>query len=72
MMVLIITALVLVMAGTGTMLKFGSFGLADLGMVRYIHNNLSPFLTLVLVVMIVTGGAMYLTPWLVKWGKPRA
>ena len=76
-LVLIITALGLIMALTGFLLKYSSFAAShlkfiNLGLVRYLHNQLSPFFGLVLILMVLTGLFMYLFPWLnqkVKQGK---
>lgn len=68
--VLTVTALILIMGVTGALLKYTfiseNISLVDLGMVRYIHNNLSPFLSAVLMVMVVTGLIMYFSPFLLK------
>lgn len=61
--VLIVISLSLVMAVTGLALKY-ALTWFDLGLVRYLHNQLSPFFGLALFVMILTGGFMYLFPWL--------
>jgi len=65
MLVLVISTMVLIIAGTGTMLaySFSVFGL-DLGFVRYIHNKLSIYFTFVLVLMTITGLYMYVFPTL--------
>jgi cytochrome b subunit of formate dehydrogenase len=61
--VLIILVLIIAMAITGTILKYGS---DPNGMLRYIHNQLSPFFTIALAVMAFTGTYLYLYPW---WAK---
>ena len=63
-MVLVITFLTLVMAVSGLLLKYTFFAtkylkFLDLGLVRYIHNSLSPFFTAVLALMAVSGLYMY-------------
>ncbi len=69
-LVLVITSLILVMVLTGTLLKYTVISeiipFIDLGMVRYVHNNISPFLSLVLLLMAVTGLLMYFSPFLIK------
>jgi len=67
-LVLIITVFSLLMGITGLMLKYPtlSFNLINLGLVRYLHNQLSPLFGIVLFVMIITGGWMYLYPELKK------
>ena len=66
---MVITALGLIMAVTGLLLKYSLFAstylkFINLGLVRYLHNQLSPLFALVLFAMILTGGFMYLFPWL--------
>ncbi len=63
-LVLVISTATVFMALTGLMLKYTSFfskyfGFIDLGMIRYVHNNLSVYFTIVLVLMAVTGLYMY-------------
>lgn len=67
-LVLIITVLSLLMALTGLMLKYPAFNLnlINLGLVRYLHNQLSPLFGIVLTLMIITGVWMYLYPELQK------
>lgn len=67
--VLIISVLILIMAGTGTILKYPGITTVipfDLGVVRYIHNNLSTVFTIALLVMMATGLALYLIPIIVR------
>lgn len=70
--VLVLATIVLsvVMGLSGILLKYSTIALVlpfvDLGSVRYIHNQISPFLTVVLLIMATTGGLMYLAPWLTK------
>lgn len=65
-LVLIITALAFVMAGTGAMMGFSwaPFGM-NLAKARYVHNQLSVVFTIVLALMVITGIAMYLLPYLI-------
>ena len=67
-LVLIITILSLLMALTGLILKYPalSLNLINLGLVRYLHNQLSPLFGIVLTLMIITGIWMYLYPALQK------
>lgn len=63
-LVLVISTLTVLMAGTGLMLKYAQFfskylPFIDLGMARYVHNNLSPYFTGTLVLMAATGLYMY-------------
>ncbi len=71
--VLTIVVLTIIMAGTGSLLKYSSFAskisFIDLGLVRYLHNNLSPWFTLALVIMTLTGLVMYFYPWYIKRKK---
>jgi hypothetical protein len=68
-LVLIISVLGIVMGVTGIFLKYTSwvmiFGF-DLGLMRSLHNNLSPFLSIILMFMIVTGLILYFVPILLK------
>ncbi len=70
-LVLIITAITVIMAWTGVMIKYSwtPFG-ASLAKARYIHNQLSVIFTLTLLLMAVTGIAMYLLPYLIKRRGP--
>lgn len=67
--VIIISLLSAVMAVTGILMKYPSLdqilGL-NTGQIRFIHNNLSPFLGIGLTVMIATGSIMYIFPLLRK------
>lgn len=67
-LVLIITILSLLMMLTGLMLKYPalSFNLINLGLIRYLHSQLSPLFGSVLTLMIITGIWMYLYPELQK------
>jgi len=68
--VLIIAVLSIIMALSGIILKYSFISakmtFLDLGMIRYVHNQLSPFFTIALMIMLVTGLLIYLTPWLNK------
>ena len=61
-LVLAIVITLIAMGVTGLVLKYGS----DDGTMRYIHNNLSPLFTIILVIMAVTGLYMYIHPWLAR------
>lgn len=67
LLVIILTSITLVMAGTGLMLEEREvwFGL-DLGMMRFIHNKLSVPFTIVLSLMILSGLFMYFYPFYVR------
>ena len=65
--VLLITALALVMSGSGLLLKYPEFvsrslSFIDLGLLRYVHNRLSPWFGVLLVLMALTGVIMYFYP----------
>lgn len=66
-LVLILTSFSLAMVFTGLLLKYpffaSMFNFLDLGMIRYIHNQLSPWLTITLLLMALTGILMYFSPW---------
>lgn len=66
----------LIMAGTGLLLKYTSWAnnlpFLDLGMMRYIHNNLSVLFTVVLGLMALTGLVMYLYPWWVQYKNKKS
>ncbi|MDO8610702.1 MAG: hypothetical protein Q7R95_09220 [bacterium] len=72
-LVVIITLLTLLMAGTGLLLKYtfiaASIGITNLSLLRSLHNNLSPFFTIALILMILTGLCMYLFPVINKSQK---
>jgi hypothetical protein len=68
-LVLIVSTLTILMAGTGIMLKYLFLPMAlgfDPGTVRYIHNQLSVLFTIALVLMMLTGIIMYIFPLLKK------
>ncbi len=60
----------LTMGITGSMLKYpiasSSIPGVSLRLVRYLHNQVSPFFGLLLFVMMVTGIYMYWFPWYTK------
>jgi hypothetical protein len=64
----ITSALVLVMAGTGMLLKYPI--ISDTGLIRRIHNNLSPIFGGALFIMMITGIYMYVFPLLKKRSSP--
>ncbi len=63
-LVLIISVVGLLMALTGMLLKYTfiatKFTFIDLGLIRYIHNNLSPVFSIVFFGMLITGIFMYI------------
>lgn len=71
LLVLIISVLILFMAGTGLLMKYSSFSsehltFIDLGATRYLHNQLSIITTVVFVIMAITGLLMYFIPPLIR------
>jgi hypothetical protein len=67
--VLVITTLSVLMAVTGIFIKYSSianFFNLDQSLLRYIHNELSPFFTFTLLLMAATGIYLYLFPYLKK------
>lgn len=67
--VFVTSALIFVMATTGLLLKYTSFAsiiFLNLGLIRFLHNNLSPYLTIALMVMVMTGLIMYIGPKLIS------
>ncbi|MFA5107261.1 MAG: hypothetical protein WC497_02955 [Patescibacteria group bacterium] len=67
LLVLLISALILVMATSGLLLKYPDFvsrslSFIDLGLLRYIHNRLSPWFGGILTLMALTGLIMYFYP----------
>lgn len=70
--VLIIFAMILIMAGTGLMLKYywQPFGL-DLRMIRSLHNQMSGIFTIVLSLMALSGIYMYFFPYIQAAQKKR-
>ena len=72
-LVVIISVLTILMAGTGIMLKYGWLSKMlrlDQGMIRFLHNNLSVVFTVALVFMMISGIIMYIFP-LVRKGSPQ-
>lgn len=71
-LVLIVTTIFLIMAGSGIIIKYPNYfskvGFIDLGMVRYIHNQLSLWLTFTLLLMAISGLVMYFLS--MKFHKP--
>lgn len=68
-LVLIISVWTLVMAGTGTIMKYESIGESmniDAGLVRYLHDNVSIFFTATLVLMMTSGIIMYFVPVILR------
>ncbi len=66
---LITLTLTLIMAGTGTLIKFPQLAEAlkvNSGMVRYVHGNISVVFTISLFLMAATGTFMYFWPWIIK------
>lgn len=71
LLVLLITVLGLAMAGSGLLLKYPSFvsqslSFIDLGLLRYLHNRLSPWFGILLTLMALTGVVMYFYPVYMK------
>jgi len=67
-LVILISTIGILMAGTGTLLKFTviseKLSFVDMEQVRLIHNNLSPYFTAVFLGMLITGLIMYFYPML--------
>jgi len=65
-LVLIIFVIGILMGITGIFLKYSfiaaKFTFMDLGLMRYIHNNLSPYFFIVFLGMLITGLVMYIFP----------
>lgn len=68
--------LVMIMGGTGLMLKYDDFfrslGLVDLIYMRELHNMLSLYFALILGGMMITGLYMYLYPFLRSKKPPQS
>ena len=66
LLVLVISFTTLIMGVTGVVMKFPKianiFPFIDLGMVRFLHNSLSPIYGILLVVMMITGLLLYFLP----------
>lgn len=71
--ILVISVLTILMAGTGVLLKYtfvaAKFSFIDLGLIRWIHNQMSLFFSITLVGMMLTGVVMYVFP-LIQTSKP--
>lgn len=69
-LVLIISVIGILMAITGILLKYTFIAtkltFIDLGLIRFIHNNLSPFFAVVFLGMLITGLIMYIFPLIRK------
>ncbi len=69
-LVLMISVIGLLMAVTGIFLKYTFISekltFIDLGLIRFLHNNLSPYFVIVFFGMLVTGLFMYLFPLMQK------
>jgi len=66
---LVIILLTLIMAGTGTLMKYPGLGElvnADFGLVRYVHREMSGWFSLAMAIMILTGLGMYFIPEIIK------
>lgn len=65
-LVLIISVVGIIMGLTGILLKYTfvatKFTFIDLGLIRFIHNNLSPIFSIVFMGMLITGLFMYIYP----------
>lgn len=69
--VLFMVVLGLAMTGTGSVMKYAFLVTpvlpsVDLLRVRQLHAILSPFFGIILLAMMVSGGYMYLYPWLLR------
>ena len=69
--VILMLVLGMTMAYTGMVMKFTVFILTYVpflyfGNARTLHNFLSPFFGVLLVTMMITGGYMYIYPWLLR------
>lgn len=69
-LVLVICVLTVLMATTGALLKYSfiasQFSFIDLRLTRWIHNQMSPFFSITLFGMILTGIIMYVFPLMKK------
>lgn len=63
-LVIVLCLLTILMAGTGTILKYtfvsAKLPFIDVGLTRYLHNQLSPLFTIALILMMTTGIIMYI------------
>ncbi|MFA6909225.1 MAG: hypothetical protein WC289_05095 [Patescibacteria group bacterium] len=67
MLMLMIMTIGLFMAATGLLLRYQSFTseyfpLLSLGQIRFLHNKLSVYFAIILILMIITGLWMYFYP----------
>ena len=73
LLVFVMTALLMVMALTGLVLKYtfiaDKLSFINVGYIRYLHNNMSPYFTVVLCLMLMSGLYMYIFPLLRKIGR---
>ena len=69
-LVLMISVIGLLMAVTGIFLKYTFISekltFIDLGLIRFLHNNLSPYFVIVFLGMLITGLMMYIFPFIIK------
>lgn len=71
LLVLVVTTLVLTMSLTGMSLKYTTttlrlFPALDIAQLRYVHNQLTPYLSAVLIIMALSGLGMYILPPLMR------
>ena len=70
LLIFVMTFLTLLMTFTGLLLKYSNIvntlPFINLTLMRYLHNNLSPFFAVVLILMLITGLYMYVYPTLKK------
>ena len=69
LLVLVMTFLIVLMAGTGLVMKYSEFvsnnlSVINLSLARYIHNNLSVAFTIGSIAMAITGLFMYFIPYI--------
>ncbi|OGG08861.1 hypothetical protein A2154_02200 [Candidatus Gottesmanbacteria bacterium RBG_16_43_7] len=67
LLVLLIIIFGLPMTITGTTMKYPYLSPIDESLARSLHNLLSPFFALIFLSMMLTGGYMYIYPWLQKY-----
>ncbi|EKE13952.1 MAG: hypothetical protein ACD_12C00733G0004 [uncultured bacterium] len=69
-LVTLIAIIGIVMSMTGMLLKYtfiaAKFTFINLGLIRFIHNNLSPIFAVVFLGMLITGLVMYFFPLIRK------
>ncbi len=71
LLVVVVTALVLTMSLTGMALKYTTttlklFPALDIAQLRYVHNQLTPYISIVLIIMALSGLGMYLLPPMIR------